>query len=110
MNVPEKLQVLWAAVLGEHSDQALTPAERSAIARRTAGHGGLVLEGGEVAAGLQAFVDRLAQHAYRITEEELAGLQRAGCSEEQIFEATVAGALGAAWARLHAGLRAMERP
>jgi alkylhydroperoxidase family enzyme len=58
--------------------------------------------------GLEAFVDRLALHAYRITDDELAALKAAGFTEEQLYDAVAAGAFGAAWARLEAGLDALE--
>src|SRR5262245_5067437 len=57
---------------------------------------------------LRAYVDKLARHAYTITEEDLAGLQRAGYSEDAIFELSIAAAVGAGATRLERGLAALR--
>jgi alkylhydroperoxidase family enzyme len=73
-----------------------TPAElRQAVAR------------GEPPEELAALVDKIRRHAYRVTDEDLETL-RDRYTEDQIFEVVVAAALGAAEARLHAGMRALE--
>jgi alkylhydroperoxidase family enzyme len=56
---------------------------------------------------LQGYVDKVRRHAYRVTDEDVAALRAAGWSEEQVFELTVAASVGAAFERLHAGLRAL---
>jgi hypothetical protein len=53
---------------------------------------------------LRAYVDKVARHAYRITDEDVEGLKRTGHSEDAIFEITAAAALGAAIMRLERGL------
>jgi hypothetical protein len=58
----------------------------------------------ELPGDLRAYVDKVAKHAYRITGEEVEALQRAGYSEDAIFEITAAAALGAAVLRLERGL------
>ena len=58
----------------------------------------------ELAPDLRAYVDKVAKHAYRITDEDVEALQRAGHSEDVIFEITAAAALGAAILRLERGL------
>lgn len=45
--------------------------------------------------------------SYKVTDSDIAGLKAAGFGEEEIFEVTVATALGAALDRLAAGLRAV---
>jgi alkylhydroperoxidase family enzyme len=50
----------------------------------------------------------VARHAYRVTDEDVAGLLSAGLSEEAVFEATIATAVGAGWARMEAVLRALR--
>lgn len=62
----------------------------------------------ELPPDLAALVDKIHRHAYRVTDEDLAAL-RARHSEDELFEIIVAAALGAAAARLHAGLRALEQ-
>jgi hypothetical protein len=93
--IPPRIQALKDAVLGTHADQALRPEERAAIFAR-----------GVVPEKLRAYLLKIALHAYKITDEELAAL-KAEHSEEQLFEATVTAAVGAAWVRLEAGLKAM---
>jgi hypothetical protein len=45
--------------------------------------------------------------SYRLTDADIEQLRAAGCSEEAIFEVTIAAATGAALRRLDAGLRAL---
>lgn len=56
---------------------------------------------------LAAYVDKVAAHAYRVTDEDVARLREQGYRAPQIFEATVTAAVGAAWRRLSAGLNAL---
>jgi len=69
---------------------------REAVARRK-----------DVPEELRALVDKIASHAYKVTDEDLAAL-KAKYSEDELFELVVAASLGAAMDRLHAGLRALE--
>jgi alkylhydroperoxidase family enzyme len=52
-------------------------------------------------------LDKVAKHAYKVTDEDVTRLRRAGYSEDAIFELTLAAALGATRARLELGLQAM---
>ena len=61
-----------------------------------------------VPAHLAGYVDKVALHAYKVTDEDLAALKRGGNSDDVLFEATVSAALGAALGRLERGLRALE--
>jgi hypothetical protein len=58
----------------------------------------------ELPPDLRTYVDKVAQYAYRITDEDVDALKRAGHSEDAIFEITAAAALGAAIVRLERGL------
>jgi alkylhydroperoxidase family enzyme len=62
----------------------------------------------EIPADLRQLVDKTALHAYRITEEEIAALRRAGYSEDAIFEIAISAAVGGGLARLERGLAALE--
>jgi alkylhydroperoxidase family enzyme len=86
---------LEEAVLG-------APGETDRTERRRA------MEGEGATPELTAFVQRVQRHAYRITDEEVAALRAAGVSDDRLFELLVGAALGAAEARLAAGLRALE--
>jgi VIT1/CCC1 family predicted Fe2+/Mn2+ transporter len=55
----------------------------------------------------EAYVEKVRRHAYRVTDAEVEALA-AATSEDAVFEATVATALGAGLARLEAGLAAIE--
>ena len=58
----------------------------------------------ELPENLRAYVGKVAKHAYRVTDEDVEALKRAGHSEDAIFEVTAAAALGAAILRLERGL------
>jgi hypothetical protein len=87
---------------------------RQAVAARSAELAGLPAvppgapAGTEIPANLREFVDKAALHAYRITDEEVAALRRAGYSEDAIFETAISAAIGGGLARLERGLAALE--
>jgi alkylhydroperoxidase family enzyme len=64
----------------------------------------------DLPAELAAYVGKVESSAYQVTDEEVAALAAAGYSEDQIFEITVAAALGAAVRRLEAGLAPLAAP
>jgi alkylhydroperoxidase family enzyme len=57
---------------------------------------------------LHSYLDKVARHAYKVTDEDTEALRAAGYSDDQIFEATVSCALGACLRRLDAGLSAID--
>ncbi len=62
---------------------------------------------GSIPADLMELVDKVIHHAWRITDEDVQRLKRAGYSEDAIFELTIAAALGAGMGRLERGLAAL---
>ena len=56
-----------------------------------------------------AYVAKVRDASYQVTDDDVAALKATGCTEEEIFEMTVAAALGAALHRLDLGLRAMDQ-
>jgi hypothetical protein len=62
----------------------------------------------DVPADLRTYVDKVSQHAYKVTDADMETLIRAGYSEDAIFEITGAAALGAAITRLEKGLIALH--
>lgn len=54
------------------------------------------------------FVDRVARHAYRVTDGDVEALRSAGYSEDAIFELAISAALGAGCVRLERGLSALR--
>ncbi len=58
---------------------------------------------------LGPYVEKVARHAYQVTDEDITALRQAGYSEDQLFEVTVSAALGAGLVRLEAGLSVLQR-
>ena len=56
----------------------------------------------------EAYLDKVRRHAYRITDEEVEALTRAGYSDDVVFELTVAAAVAAGLERRDAGLRVLS--
>ena len=54
------------------------------------------------------YIDKIALHAYKVTDEDIATLREQGHSEDALFEITLSAALGTSLARLHYGLTALE--
>ncbi len=63
---------------------------------------------GEVPEVMRTYVQKIVTSAYKVTDEDVQLLLRAGYSEEQIFELTVSAALGAGLTRLKRGLESLE--
>lgn len=66
------------------------------------------MDRGRLPAPLDAYVEKVRRHAYKVTDEDVAALQRAGHSDDALFEITVAAAVGAALYRLERGLAALR--
>ena len=54
------------------------------------------------------FLGHVRHASYRVTDEEVAALKAAGMSEDEIYELTVAAAVGIALDRLESAMRAMR--
>jgi alkylhydroperoxidase family enzyme len=65
-------------------------------------------DGTGVPADLQALVEKIHRHAYKVTDEDIARA-RAKYGDDQMFEIVVSAALGASRQRLLAGLEALEQ-
>jgi hypothetical protein len=73
------------------------PATRQAAAANSA----------QVPFDLQALVQKIHQHAYKVTDEDIARLQPT-YGDDRLFEIIVSAAVGASRARLAAGLQALD--
>lgn len=94
----EGFAAIAQAVLETAGD--LDPGVRRAIESRAAVLGGREAEASsQVPEALAPYVDKVALHAYKVTDADVQRLKEAGYSEDAIFEATLAAALGAAAAR-----------
>ncbi|MEM7116799.1 MAG: hypothetical protein AAF614_30485 [Chloroflexota bacterium] len=77
---------------------------RQAIVKKTAV--GESLKGGEnnpVPTNLQSYLEKVAHYSYKVTDQDINRLKYAGYTEDDIFEATVSVALGAALERMNQG-------
>ncbi len=99
---------LREAVLGPTRGAATDPSLRQAVEARAASLGSRPGPVEQVPQELTAFVDRVAQHAYEVTDDDVLALRHAGYSEQAIFEITASAALGAGLARLERGLAALR--
>lgn len=61
-----------------------------------------------VAVPVSVLIDKVARHPYRIIDEDIAGVRRAGLSEDQIFEIVVCSAVGQATREHDAALAALD--
>ena len=99
----------YAAYTARLADGVLTqpghspPALRRAVLARASG-----APGEDVPPALAAYVDKVARHAYKVTDEDVGQLQHAGHSDDALFEVTISAALGAALGRLERGLAALR--
>lgn len=88
------------------------PALRRAVEARSAALGGRPDRGApsaeEIPEALRTYVDKVARHAYKVTDGDLDDLKQAGYSEDAIFEITLSAALGASMSRLERGLAALR--
>lgn len=91
-----------AALRDQVFRSVLEAAGESAAAVRSA-----AADCGPVPADLRALTEKIHQHAYRVTDEDIARLQPA-YGDDQLFEIIVSAALGASRQRLRAGLAALE--
>ncbi len=92
----DEMAALLRAVLA--SPGATEPGDREAAYR-----------GDSLPPPLGDFVVKLRNESHRITDADIQALLAAGCSQDTIFEVTVAAAPRAAAQRLKAGLRAMHQ-
>ncbi len=102
----EKIEHLVDSVLNGpgHSDPQL----RRAVEQRAAAHAGRLPENGvQLPPEIGIYVDKLALHAFKITDADVEALCETGYSEDEIFELTLSAALGAGLARLEFGMAAL---
>ena len=57
--------------------------------------------------GMEPYLEKVSKHAYKVVDGDIQRLKELGYTEDAIFEATVAAALGAARHRLERGLEAI---
>jgi alkylhydroperoxidase family enzyme len=100
MPLPAKLQKAIAAILSQHGETALS-LRRAVLERTRSGEG-------QVPEALRDYVKQIADRPWTVSDEDFARLRAAGYSEGQLYEVTLAAALGAGLQRFDAGLRALD--
>lgn len=86
------------------------PVLRRSVESRAASLSGRPTAGqGELPETIRAYVDKVALHAYKLTDDDINALLTEGYSEDAVLEITVSAALGAGLARLECGLAALRR-
>lgn len=61
----------------------------------------------DLAEPLNALVDKIAKHAYRVTDQDISAAKLSGLSEDQVFEVVVCAAVGQATRQYDAALAAL---
>ena len=102
----ERTSAVVEAVLTTSGDS--DPSLRRAVYVQAAAlTGGAAGTAGDVPEPLMSFVRKVATRAHTVADEDVESLLAAGYSEDFVFEAIVAAALGAGMARLERGLAAV---
>ncbi|MGA9719456.1 MAG: hypothetical protein WBQ79_14340 [Acidobacteriaceae bacterium] len=57
---------------------------------------------------LGALVDKVARHAYRVADEDIAAARASGLSEDEVFEVVVCAAIGEATRQYDTAVAALE--
>lgn len=81
---------------------------RMKVTARAARLGGADRAAEEAPGEIKGYIDKVARHAYKVTDDDLRELKEAGYSEDQIFEITLGAALGAGLARLECGMSVLK--
>jgi alkylhydroperoxidase family enzyme len=92
----EAVKEMTTSVLGENG--------RAPLALRVA-----ALRGESVPAEIEPYVAKIRDASYRITDDDFAALTRAGLSEDEIFDITVAAAIGSAADSVEPALAILSR-
>lgn len=100
MPLPAKLQKAIAAILNQPGETD-HPLLRTVLEHTRSGDA-------QVPDALREFVDKIASRPWTVSDEDFARLRTAGYTEGQLYELTLAAALGAGLQRFDAGLRAIE--
>ena len=105
----EAVERLMQALLGGAGDTQ--PSLRRAVAARAAILGGRATATSHetLVASVDQYVNKVARHAYAVTDADVNTLKASGYSEDAIFELTLSTALGAALGRLERGLGALQK-
>lgn len=92
----------------------ITQARRELIARILEGKGDLpaaqrraAFDNAGLTGPLANLIEKVAKHAYRVTDEDIGAVLQAGLTENQAYELIVCGAVGQASRQYEAGIAAL---
>jgi alkylhydroperoxidase family enzyme len=92
----------------------ITQARAALVARILDGRGDApnaqrraAFENAGLTGAVATLVDKVAKHAHRVTDDDIAAVRAAGLSEDQIYELVVCAAVGQATRQFEAGLAAL---
>jgi alkylhydroperoxidase family enzyme len=93
----------------------ITQARRVVVARVLEGDGGAphaqrraAFDNAGLAEPLRTLIDKIAKHAYKVTDSDIAAVRASGLSEDQIFELAVCAAIGEATRQYDTALAALD--
>jgi len=93
----------------------ITRARNALVARILEGHGTApqawrraAFENAGLTEPLSTLVDKVAKHAHRITDQDVAAARASGPSEDQVFEIVVCAAVGQATRQYESALAALK--
>ena len=93
----------------------IMPARRAVLARILEGDGRAshaqrraAFDNAGLTEPLRTLIDKVAKHAYKVTDEDIAAARASGLSEDQIFELVVCAAIGQATRQHDAALAALR--
>lgn len=104
--LPPRLQKVVDALL--RGDGRSARELRRRVMEHVAALTGAPIPAADLPPELEPYVRKVALHAYRVTDEDVAALQASGYSEDAIFELTAAAALSAGVTRMERGLAALR--
>jgi hypothetical protein len=81
---------------------------RRSIEARAARLGGGEREEASIPSELEGYVHKVALYAYKVTDDDVEELKARGYYEDEIYEITIAAALGAGLARMEKGLGVLK--
>jgi hypothetical protein len=94
---------------------AFTQARKSVVARILKGDGRAshtlrraAFANAGLAEPLRTLIDKIAKHAYKVTDEDIAAARASGFIEDQIFEIVVCAAIGQATRQYDSALAALD--
>jgi hypothetical protein len=99
---------------GEDGTWDFTRARKALVARVLGGDGTASraqrrggFENAELTAPLSTLIDKVARHAYKVSDEDVAAAKASGLSEDQVFEVVVCAAIGEATRQYDTALAAL---